>query len=212
MTVTAYVVVADVVGSRDIANRGAFRQSLEDALAGANDRYADAIDAPFRVLKGVDELGGVLADPAPTYRLVRDLLDAVHPVTVRFAVVRGEIDVGVGGEDVTSMDGPAFHRADELLETISRQDRYLGWRGGLPAVDPLLEISANLLLFAREDWTDNQRDVVEAYGELGTQAEVADALGVSQQAVSAALGRAEWGRLEPMEATVSAAFRGYPSG
>lgn len=193
----ACVVVADVVGSREVEDRGAFGRTLRNALARMNDRHADELAADFAVLKGVDEFAGVLATPTSLVAVVTDLQAALHPVSARYAAVEGTIDVEVDADDVRRMDGPAFHRADELLADL-RDGRFaleldearLAW-----AVTAGLDV----VLARRENWTERQVEVVESYSRHGTQRATADALDVSQQAVSRVLTQADHGRVRRAE-------------
>lgn len=63
MTRRHYVVRGDVVGSRDREDRAGLRETIETSLSSVNDRYADDIVAEFALVKGVDEVAGVLATP-----------------------------------------------------------------------------------------------------------------------------------------------------
>lgn len=193
----ACVVVADVVGSRDVEDRQALGRRLRGALARVNDRNADELVAEFAVLKGVDEFAGVLTTPASLVAAVTDLQSALHPVSARYAAVEGAIDVGVDAGDVRRMDGPAFHRADELLGDLrdGRFDLELNGNRLSGAVTAGLDV----VLARREDWTERQVEVVESYRRHGTQRATADALGVSQQAVSRVLSQADHGRVRRAE-------------
>lgn len=212
MTRRYYVVLGDVVESRGRADRAALRGTIETALAGANDRYAQDLVAEFALVKGVDEVAGVLARPDNCYRLFRDVVAALRPGGIRFAVVYDEIDVGVPGDDVAAMDGPAFHRADDALREVARTGLYVAFQGQRRALDGLVSAGVNLLLMAREGWTERQRAVVAAYEDADTQAQVAERLDVSQQTVSATLRRADWPRLSRLEAQVNEGLAGYEPG
>lgn len=205
----AFVVLGDVVGSREIDDREAFRETILRAIDGANERYADDVVGTFTLVKGVDEIAGVIAHPRNLYRILRDTVSSVRPGAIRFAVVYGEIDVGTTGVPAAEMDGPAFHRADEALGDVATSDLYVAFDGPRPHVDPLIGASINLLLMAREDWTDRQRTMVAAYEETGTQEAVADRLQVSQQTVSSTLRRADWARIARLEDVVNGALADY---
>lgn len=188
-----YVVLADVVGSREIEDRSAFRDSLTSALERANADHRSAIAAPFEIIKGLDEFGGVLAELAPAYELLDGILNELHPVAVRVAIASGGIDVGRLEDGVAALDGPAFHRADRVLEEITEADLYAGVDTGEPA-DRLVTSALDLLLIARERRTDRQIEVIQAYERRGTQVAAAEELGIPQQAVSQALRRADYYR------------------
>lgn len=209
MTTMGYVLLGDVVGSREIADRASFQERIEAGIEAVNRRYQKTMVAPVALVKGVDEVAGVLDTPGDLYRLLSDLVSVVRPGAIRFAVVYGEIDVGATGDDVGRMDGPAFHRADEALAGVSDAELYVTFEGRAAPFDPLVGAGINLLLMARERWTDRQRAMVQAYEAAGTQGAVADQFGVSQQAVSATLQRADWHRLARLEAAVNGTLERY---
>lgn len=186
------VIVGDVVESRSVDDREALRSSLSEGLTRANEVLKDQIAAPFAVLKGVDEIGGVLTGPGRAYRALREIAEALHPVEIRFAVVHDEIDVGIGTSAVAEMDGPAFHEADRLLEHIASDDRAVAL--GDPDVQPwllsLLEDQMHLLFTRKGAWTDYQAELVRGYRQKNNMQTLADELGVSVQTVSQTLSRA----------------------
>jgi len=188
-----YVLLADVVASRELDDRERFKTTLSDALASANDQFDDELFVPVEPIKGVDEFGGVLVTLSPVYELLATILDRIHPVRVRFAVTSAEIDVGANEHRIADMDGPAFHRGDELLHTIEEDDLYAAVDTNRPA-DGLVSPTINLLLLRREALTDRQLEVIRAYERHGTQSAAAEELDVPQQAVSQALQRAEYDR------------------
>lgn len=194
-----YVVLGDVVQSRDIDARSHFRTTLTDACDRINRRYEDDVSAPFQLLKGVDELGGVLTSASSIYDIAKHLFDALYPHRLRIAVVLDEIDVGVETGVVSEMDGPAFHRADELLDDIEGSDLLFDVRTGRERFDLAVADEINLLLAHRQQWTDRQREIIECYERRGNQYEVADELDISQQAVSKSLGKASWPMITEIE-------------
>jgi hypothetical protein len=186
-------VLVDLVESRAIEDRTAFESHLEDALAHVNDAVAGNLATPFTRMKGIDEFGAVLTDLAVLPDAMAGLLDRIHPAPARFGVASGAIDVGADSDTVAEMDGPAFHRASALLETVEDRDVYVGVDTGHPA-DGLVASALNLLLLEREDVTERQMETILAYERHGTQTAAAAALGRTQQAVSKTLQRANYGR------------------
>lgn len=208
MTVRRCVVIGDVIDSRAVEDRTAFRDVLADAITRTNDTIGDELAAPFAALKGVDEIGGVLETPAGSYRAIRTLTEALHPTAIRFAVVWGDVDIGVDEPDVARQDGPAFHRADDLLETITREDRYVGV--DVPgAPEPYVTTVGNqmdLLCLWKSEWTERQAEVVRAYRVEGTVTAVAERFDVTVQAVSKILARANAKRILAIEADLDSAI------
>lgn len=188
-----YVVLADVVESRDVSDRDSLRSTLSETLAYVNETHRASIDTAFERIKGIDEFGGVLAELTPVYDVIADVLNGIHPVRARFAVAGGRVDVSEATDSISEMDGPAFHRADQLLSEVESADLYAAVDAGR-AIDPLVSNNVNLLLMYRERLTDRQIEIVRAYERHGTQSAAAEDLGVRQQTVSKTLDRAGYGR------------------
>ncbi|SEW18679.1 SatD family protein [Halobacterium jilantaiense] len=208
----SYVVVGDVVGSRAIDDRDTFGRALDDALATVNHQYAGSVRADVVTVKGVDEVAGVLDHPRDVYGVVKTVHDEIHPDQVRFGVAHGAIDVNPDSADVTTMDGPAFHHANELLEWVERRGSLFAFEGRYPAVDGLVSSTVNLILTLREDWTDPQFEAVRARERASSQQEAADQLDIGQQTVSDRLQRAHWNRVTQAEDTVREILAGYEDG
>lgn len=200
------VVLGDVVGSREVDDRAALDRRLRSALRAVNETYGARVGAPFTPLKGVDEFGGTLAGREAAYDVARTIQTGLHPAVARYAVVAGDVDVNPDATDVSVMDGPAFHRADELLAALGADGGHFVLETGDPAVDDLATAAGDLALAVREDWTERQAEVAAAYRRLGTQAAVADRLGVSQQAVSKSLQAARYDRVQRAEARLTRAL------
>ena len=193
-----YVVLGDVVGSREIEDRAAFRGQLSDARTAVTDDYGDDFVAGPSVLKGIDELGAVLTRLDRLYDVVLTMNARLHPHAIRLAVASGEIEFGATGE-VARMDGEAVHRATELLEAVEADGLWFGLDTRTEPLDTAVADEINLLVHLRRSWTDRQREVVTRYERTGTQRAVADELGVSQQAVSTVLQGASWPLIDTVE-------------
>lgn len=204
-----YVMLGDVVGSREIDDRRAFRTQFEDARTTVTEAYGEDFAAGPAVLKGIDELGAVMTTAERLYDVVVTLDELLHPHSIRLAVASGEIEFGVDEADVSRMDGEAFHRATALLESIERADLQFGLDAGGGPLDTAIADEINLLLHLRNSWTDRQRDVVARYERAGNQQVVADELGVSQQAVSNVLRGASWPLVETIERRLRGTLEAY---
>lgn len=201
------VVVGDVVASRAETDRESLRRRLDEGMAEANEAVAGDVVAPFTTLKGVDEIGGVLATPARAYPALRAIAEAVHPTAIRFAVVWGELDVGLDETDVSKMDGPAFHEADALLTDLADSGRTVALSVGADEwLERLVADQIDLLFMWKDEWTVTQADVVRQYREAGSMKAVAEQRDVSVQAVSQTLARADAARVLEIEAGLETAM------
>lgn len=210
MTATRCVVLGDVVESRDIQDRAAFHDRLLATLRTVNDEFGSELTTPMQVLKGVDEVGGVLERPARAYRLARRLQDELFPREIRTVAVHGEIDVNEAGETVASMDGPAFHEADDHLRRIAEAGLLFWVALDDSVVAELASMAGNATLTIRNGWTDREHEVVRAYERHGTQTAAAEHLEIGQSAVSKALSRAHWSRVDRIEDAITRGLEGVP--
>lgn len=188
-----YVVLGDVVNSRNIDNRDLFEDALHRALSHVNREYDRSIHADFELIKGIDEFGGVLNDLRCIYKLISRFYDETYPAEIRFAIFRGNIDVNENGT-VSEMDGSAFHYADELLHEVEADGQLVYMRAFGPVLDSLIDGNINLLLTLRSTWTTHQFEVIRAYERLGTQQAVANDFDIKQQTVSDVLRSANYPR------------------
>lgn len=203
------MLLGDVVGSREVSDRSGVGAAMREACEAVNRRYEDAVVAPATLLKGVDEVGVVFDDRRAIYGVARTLLDGVHPVGVRFAVVEGEIDVGVDSGRVPAMDGPAFHAADDLLAAVADRELLFDAAIARPTLDRAVADEVNLLLRWRTELTERQLEFLSAYERRGTQSAAAEALGVTQQAVSKELRAVGWPFVSEIERRLETTLEEY---
>ena len=211
MTERRFVVLGDVVDSRNVSNRDSLRENLEQTLSEINNEYESGIRAPFRFLKGVDELGAVLSDISILYEAIKRIYVETRPVKIRFAGALGEVDVGADAEDIAEMDGPVFHRADRLLSELTDEGRLFRLDTSDDFADVLLGNHVNLNLMFMDSWTPKEMEIVTRYEKRKNQAEVAAELDVSQQRVSNALRETDWKVFHRMELELNDALEIHES-
>jgi len=184
-----------------VRDRANLSRAVQRAIEQTDDAFEDALHARAELTRGVDEISAVLHDPSLSYQICTYLNEQLHPYELRFAVVRGLIDVNVSSRDASSMDGPAFHRAADLIERARKEYRTVLFDLGLqpPALEEALNEIANLCHLLRKSWTDRQREAVTLYRRLGRQDLVADSLGLTQQGISYLLSKAHWTEIRRAE-------------
>jgi len=198
-------VTADIVGSRSLPDRASAQRRLEAAI----DRVAEALPVAVRPMRATvgDELQGVyphLRAALATTLLVR--LALPDDVDVRFGIGLGEIeDIPSQGGDLS--EGPAWwaaRAAIEKVEELARREFRQARTWVVQAAEegdatadagaPDLVRIANAGLLTRDRivgrWSGRVRRLV--YGRImGTlQAELAEAEGITQSAVSQTLSTA----------------------
>lgn len=116
-----FVLLGDVVASRQIKDRDGFQKNLQDLCEEINATYAEDIYAPFKTLKGLDEIGGVLSDISNIYKIIALISEWLHPHQMRCALAFDYVDTALESMDVSKMDGPAFHKAAQAVIDLKRQ-------------------------------------------------------------------------------------------
>lgn len=188
----------DVVNSREIKDRALFSQRVSDSLVHLNQRYAEGLVAPAVPSKGIDEFSALFSDASCMVRFCVDLQIDLYPQILRFSAAEGIVDI-LQGRAANEMDGPAFHVASQLMEDIERRGDQFAYQPSHWKNDIAYDVASRLIeccLRLIVDLPPSVARVVQKYwlGDFAGQGELAGALKVSQQAVSAALIRArvEW--------------------
>ena len=202
------VLLGDVVASRTITNRAAFQRTLEEAGQEVNDTYP-TIYAAFKILKGLDEFGCALTTITDSYTIITTLLARLYPNIARFVLVYDYVDTGLKTRDVSIMDGPAFHKASEMLISLKKSKLLFDMSVQDEVLDASLVGLINLLLITKNTWSPRQFQIVEEYRKQKLQSEIAADLGISQQAVSKTLARSMWKELETIEGKLDYALKYY---
>lgn len=183
---------------------------LDRHLEALNREHAGAFVIPLASTGESGEFLAVLRDLDPVYDLWRGLAEALHPLPVRVAACRGEVPLPVPLPGPDELEGPALDEAAELLYRARKEDRLLLVQGGEPSLDTLANALFLVLSRDLDGWTERQCSIVRLYRRRRRQLDVAEELGVSQQAVSSTLAAAGWKLLEGTEDALRRVFREYP--
>jgi predicted DNA-binding protein YlxM (UPF0122 family) len=194
-----YVLLGDVISSRQIAEREKFQKKLGETCQYINATYTGDIYASFKILKGIDEIGGVLSTMSKSYEIINILLERMYPHLIRFILVFDYIDTALETMDIAKMDGPAFHKASDLMHTLKKSKLMFDMSVGDKVIDTTISGQINLILLFKRNWSAKQHQIVGEYERTKTQYEVAKNLGITQQAVSKTLNRSMWKELKSIE-------------
>lgn len=205
-----YVILGDVIQSRQINNREDFQKKIEETCKNINTIYAEGIYADFKILKGIDEIGGVLSSVSNIYKIITGILEDIYPNTIRFALVFDYIDTSLETRNVTKMDGAAFHKASEMIRELKMSKLMFD----MSVEDEMLDIAItgqiNLIFLLKKNWSATQHNIVREYEKIKKQSEVAEKLGITQQAVSKNLRQSMWKEIRTVEENINFLLQNYP--
>lgn len=120
------------------------------------------------------------------------MLEQVYTNSMRFVLVLDNIDIGAERREVSGIDGPAFHRASDLIKGLKGSRLTLKMSTGDEMMNKTVAGEINLIFLLKKDWSLRQRRILQEYKKTGTQNIAAKALCITQQAVSKALSRSMW--------------------
>jgi len=204
-----YLLLGDVVASRKLDHREDFQKKLNQICFEVNQRYKNDLYANMKIIKGADEIGCVFKSVKNTYEMLDFIWNEIQPQKMRFVLVRGLIDTAVSTKDVTQMDGPAFHRASNMMVSLKKSGLLFEMSVGDDLTDTALVGQVNLITMIKNSWSSRRREIVRIYDEEGNQEIVADKMGISQQAVSKNLKESMWNKIKPLEENLKVAMNLY---
>jgi len=185
--------IADMVRSRELtrSQRSAAQASFSRFIAGLNKKYRRAIVARFVVTLG-DEFQGLLSDARVLPDVLWDMHYEFQTRSLRVGVGFGAIDTPIG-RDAINIDGPALHQARHAIE-VARKHKLLGgvFMGFGESYDAAFNGFARLLQQHRSRLKKQQRKVIGLLRQSLKQAEIAEQIGVTRQAVSLYAAGAGW--------------------
>ncbi len=175
------VVIADVVNSRQIADRRVFQKRLERSLEHLQKSHSDLVSPPTVTLG--DEFQAVYRRADHVFRDFFMLQRLLYPHRLRVAVGVGRLSTRVNKRMSIGMDGPAFHLARQgiieakqsgvLLRVMMEHKRDCGW------IAPALELLSHMVL----DWKKNRLEILQRLLDGEDPRTVAQAMKITGTAV-----------------------------
>jgi hypothetical protein len=183
MTNNAVVIIADVRGSKKMANDERYEGQLylKSAIIQINENFSDLIEAPFMITRG-DEFQGVTKDMAVALQIMLEFERLLFPLKLRYGIGKGEIQK-MGSKIPIEMDGPAFHRANDAVNMAKKRKLFLACNSGSAANDLLINNIFILMNSIKSRWNQNNYERYWNYKSLGTFEKVGKKENVSPQAI-----------------------------
>lgn len=200
------VLLIDIIRSTELPNRAAATSRLEKANRKANRAFADDLFAPFEITRG-DEAAAVLRSVARTYEMIVSIGESIYPVTFRSVLVYGDLTAGLDSRRSSVIDGPAFYRANEIMQALKKTQKTFALATGQEKLDGPTGALVNLLQWRWNQMTDLQRRIVRLYKQEKNQSRVGDKLGRTQQQISHALNATKWELIDTAEAAIRQLFQ-----
>jgi hypothetical protein len=182
-----FVLLTDVVRSREIPDRKKFDQKITMALKEVVARFGEMFVLPIKQWKGVDETAAVIKDPGDIYQMVKCIREIIFPQKMRFVLVKGEVNMKKEVTDITLLDGEAFHIASLMMSRLKTEETIFKCNSQNEPEDLALDNQVNLVDLVQDKWTEKQMSIYSLYYKTNNQQEVAKKYKITQQSVSKAL-------------------------
>ncbi len=179
----AIVLIADIVSSKKIKDRGRIQQKLKTELKKIN-RDSDSILSPMTITLG-DEFQCVYSDADAIYKNIWEILYICYPERIRFSLGVGEITTSINRKQAIGMDGPAFYEAREGLTHLKQKDYLFDLRSSEanPQIVDLARSILHLVSHNIESWKKNRLEIMSLLSGGFSVKIISDKLKISEQAV-----------------------------
>ncbi|MFO7966277.1 MAG: SatD family protein [Archaeoglobaceae archaeon] len=204
-----FVLLGDVVASRKIREKENFQKKLISACEKVNSDYLEDLYAELKILKGKDEIGGVLLYMSNIFHIISTIQSEIHPQLMRFVLVFDHLDTALNTRDTAKMDGPAFYKASEIMGDLKKSNLMFDMMVGDTVIDTAISNQINLILLLKKDWTQRQHQIVQDYEKTGNQYETAKNLNITQQSISKTLSRLMWSEIKIIEEKLNYIINNY---
>lgn len=200
-----YVLLVDVIGSSQMADRAALTDQLQALQTRINGQNQSFLYAPLEITRG-DEMAAVLESVSPIYDILSEIDDALYPVRFRSVVAYDRLTAGLGSRRSSILDGPAFYTAHDRMRELKRSKQTFALSSGHDGFNGPAEVLVNMLQWRWSQMTELQRKIARLYQVEGNQLKVGELLGRSQQQISHSLIATNWELLKASESTIRDVF------
>lgn len=189
-------IIGDVRDSKNLSGRENIQNKFKEVLDKINEDYKCDIASAFSIAMG-DELQGLLKSNEHLLAIIFEIELKMSPVEFRFGVGFGDISTDLDSTNSLLNDGPAYHRARQMVEFIETNEKKYGKADynilfcsdqSTTPIDQLINAALSLATVIKSKWTDRQKEIISSYlANEKNQYQTAESLGIGQSTVSKAL-------------------------
>ena len=212
MTEDLFVLLGDVISSKKLEHREDFQNKLINGCNKVNQKYKSDIYSYMNIIKGSDEIGVVLKNISKFYDIITEISETIGPNLMRFVLVKGKIDTGLNQREISRMDGPAFHKASNLMDMLKDEKLIFKMDTGDPIFDKLVTNNINLIYLIENKWSSKKISIINEYEKIKDQRRVAVKYGVKQQDVSYHLNSSNYMKIRNIKNDLESVIKLYGKG
>ncbi|HEX4310201.1 MAG TPA: SatD family protein [Acidobacteriaceae bacterium] len=196
-------VIGDIVNSRKLESgaRGEVQVAFVQLMHRLNQEFDESLQGKFIITLG-DEFEALVHTSAASQvipAIIWRIEETFPNPVLRLGIGLGGIDTPIT-ENVTALDGPAFHHAREAIGVAARKKQLGGvFRGFGDHHDAILNGIARVLHHQRSRWSRQQHNLAMILHRGIRRIDAAKAMGLPRQTISAYAKAAGWEAYEEGE-------------
>lgn len=175
------VIIADIIDSRQIADRSGVQQHLRKVIAALNIQNPTLL-SNYTITLG-DEFQAVFHSADGAFLDIITVIAALAPIQIRFSLGIGAISTDINPDQAIGMDGPAFYHARAGIDRLKKTGQLLAIEGLDDAQADMLDAALALLNYHLSKWKGNRFEILQGLMLQKPVAEIARQLDISEQAV-----------------------------
>lgn len=178
-----FVIIGDMVQSREIRERQKVQEAFQQALQRVQQEYERGIVSPLTLTIG-DEFQAVLNKADRFFFMINRLEEYLPEIRFRYGLGVGTISTTLNRQAAIGMDGPAFHFARQALEQARQYQRRIVFACTQSKVTKRIDLLFHWIDVVTSTWSKEKRRILRLSQLRLTQKAIAEAIGISQPAVS----------------------------
>lgn len=179
----AIVLIADIVNSRIIENRHVFQRDLKAIINTVNERSRTSHLSPITLTLG-DEFQAVYGGFRTLFPDMIDIMTSIHPYQLRIAIAHGQLSTDINPNAALEMDGSAFIKARELMESLKKARHTMMQIATTEAFNPdLTNLCLRLVSKEIARWKSNTLKIFDDLLNHARKEQIAGALQITKRAV-----------------------------
>lgn len=160
-----YVLMADIVGSRDSPDSKKLAKSFSDLISNCNELYKDEMISPLTITLG-DEFQGVIKNECSAYKIISWIEENKwkkdEPINLRYVLELDGIETDINKDVAYGMMGPALTNARQNLTKLKEEDEWMGIGKKIENFE-LKSIQLNLYLLHIRNWKWSDKDLIAEF-------------------------------------------------
>jgi hypothetical protein len=204
-----YIFLGDVVKSQKIKNKAEFGDKLVQTCIEINNLYNKDFFVDIKLLKDINEIGGIIKNFKDIYRIADLFNQAIRPEKIRIVLYKGPIEIGLNSNDFLKMSGYGIHQAYTVMGFLKKEKVLFRMVTGDKVLDNLITNNINFILYIKGQRTDRQVEIVNVYDKIQNQALTGEKFGVIPQTVSSHVVKSKWSMIRIAEDRLNDALSKY---